>query len=108
MPIYNKLVRDRIPEVIKNTGKRFSSRILTNEEYIQELKNKSFEELKEYISTKNDNDAIEELADLLEIIHALSIHHGASIEKVEEVRKMKAEKRGGYKERIFLIEVEDE
>lgn len=108
MPIHNKLVRDRIPEVIESTGKRFSTRILNNEEYITELKKKSFEELEEYVDADNDNDAIEELADLLEIIHALAESHGASFEKVEDVRKKKAEKRGGFKEKIFLIEVEDE
>lgn len=108
MPIYNKLVRDRIPEIIESSGKQFSTRILSDEEYIKELKKKSFEELEEYVNTRNNEDAIEELADLLEIIHALAEFHGASIEKVEEVRKRKAEKRGGFKERIFLIEVEDE
>jgi predicted house-cleaning noncanonical NTP pyrophosphatase (MazG superfamily) len=108
MPIYNKLVRDRIPEIIESTGKNFSTRVLNNEEYITELKNKSFEELQEYVQKTNNEDAIEELADLLEIIHALAEYHGSSIEMVEEVRKVKAEKRGGFKEKIFLLEVEDE
>ncbi|OLS40826.1 nucleoside triphosphate pyrophosphohydrolase [Bacillus sp. MRMR6] len=108
MPVYNKLVRDRIPEVIENTGKKFSTRLLENEEYIKELKNKSFEELNEYINTNNDKDAIEELADLLEIIHELAEYHGSSIEEVEKVRQQKVEKRGGFKDKIFLIEVEDE
>ncbi len=108
MPTYNKLVRDRIPEIIENTGKNFSTRVLDNKEYIQELKKKSFEELQEYVETNNNKDAIEELADVLEIIHALAEYHGASIEEVEEIRKQKAEKRGGFKEKIFLIEVEDE
>lgn len=108
MPTYNKLVRDRIPEVISGTGKTFSTRILDNKEYIKELKNKSFEELEEYVNAENNDDAIEELADLLEIIHALAECHGASFERVEEERQKKAEKRGGFKEKIFLIEVEDE
>jgi predicted house-cleaning noncanonical NTP pyrophosphatase (MazG superfamily) len=108
MPVYNKLVRDRIPEVIESTGKKFSTRILNDEQYIKELKNKSFEELNEYVNTNNNIDAIEELADLLEIIHALAEYHGSSIEDVEKVRQQKAEKRGGFKEKIFLIEVEDE
>ncbi len=108
MPVYNKLVRDRIPEVIEKTGKNFTTRILGNEEYIKELKTKSYEELNEYINAKNDKDAIEELADLLEIIHALAECHGTNIEQVEQVRKEKAEKRGGFKDKIFLIEVEDE
>lgn len=108
MPTYNKLVRDRIPEIIENTGKNFSTRVLDTREYIKELKKKSFEELQEYVETNNNEDAIEELADVLEIIHALAEYHGATIEEVEEVRKQKAEKRGGFKEKIFLIEVEDE
>jgi predicted house-cleaning noncanonical NTP pyrophosphatase (MazG superfamily) len=106
MPVYNKLVRDRIPEIIEKTGKKFTNRILDNEEYIKELKTKSFEELNEYINAENDNDAVEELADLLEIIHALAECHGANIEQVEQVRQEKAAKRGGFKERVFLIEVE--
>jgi predicted house-cleaning noncanonical NTP pyrophosphatase (MazG superfamily) len=108
MPVYNKLVRDCIPEVIENTGKRFSARKLNEFEYIEQLKKKAYEELDEYVKTDNKKDAIEELADLLEIIHALSEYHGSSIDEVEEVRKLKAEKRGGFKEKIFLIEVEDE
>ncbi|MEH7746770.1 nucleoside triphosphate pyrophosphohydrolase [Neobacillus drentensis] len=108
MPVYNKLVRDRIPEIIENTGKQFSTRVLNQEEYIKELKSKSREELDEYINAENDKDSIEELADLLEIIHSLAECHSSSFETVEEVRQKKAEKRGGFKEKIFLIEVEDE
>jgi predicted house-cleaning noncanonical NTP pyrophosphatase (MazG superfamily) len=107
MPIYNKLVRDRIPGIIKGSGKKFSTRILENDEFIAELKNKTYEELNEYVNAKNDNDAIEELADLLELIKTLSEYHGASLEMVEQIRKEKVEKRGTFKEKIFLIEVED-
>lgn len=108
MPIHNKLVRDRIPEVIEKTGKKFTTRIMDKEEYIVELRKKAFEELEEYMNTENDADAVEELADLLEIIHALADTHNVSFADIEAVRKKKAEKRGGFKERIFLIEVEDE
>lgn len=108
MPTYNKLVRDRIPDVIENTGKKFSTRILNETDYIIELKKKAYEELDEYVNTNNKKDAIEELADLLEIVHAFAKYHGSSIDEVEEVRKQKADKRGGFKEKIFLIEVEDE
>ncbi|WP_286228512.1 nucleoside triphosphate pyrophosphohydrolase [Neobacillus mesonae] len=108
MPIHNKLVRDRIPEIIEATGKKFSTKILNDDEYIKELKTKSFEELNEYMNTDNDQDAVEELADLLEIIHALAECHGATFEDLEKVRQQKAEKRGGFKEKIFLIEVEDD
>ena len=86
---------------------KFSTRILDNDEYVKELKKKSQEELQEYLEAKDDESAIEELADLLEIIHALSKCHGADIDKVEEVRVKKAAKRGGFEDKIFLIEVED-
>jgi predicted house-cleaning noncanonical NTP pyrophosphatase (MazG superfamily) len=107
MPTYNKLVRDRIPEIIEATGKKFSTSILDEEQYIKELKKKSLEELEEYHEAETNKDALEELADVLEIMHALASVHGSSIEEVERIRKEKAEKRGGFQEKIFLIEVED-
>jgi predicted house-cleaning noncanonical NTP pyrophosphatase (MazG superfamily) len=63
--------------------------------------------LDEYCTAETDGEAVEELADLLEVIWALATHHGSSIEEVEAVRKDKAEKRGGFQEKVFLIEVED-
>lgn len=107
MPIYNKLVRDRIPEVITRNGKTCSTRILDNEEYIEELKKKSFEELEEYVKAQTDEEAMEELADILEILHALAKVHGSTIRDVDDIRKSKAEKRGGFRDKVFLIEVED-
>lgn len=108
MPVHNKLVRDLIPNIIEKTGKKFSTRILDEEEYVKELKIKSKEELTEYFEAKTDEEAVEELADLLEIIHALTYCHGSTPEKLEQVRQEKAAKRGGFKEKIYLIEVEDE
>lgn len=108
MPTYNKLVRDRIPEVIEATGKSFSTRILDENEYQTELRRKMHEEINEYVATENNEDALEELADLLELIHAAATVHGATFSQLEELRTKKAEKRGGFNERIFLIEVDDE
>ncbi|CAH2714797.1 hypothetical protein BACCIP111895_01973 [Neobacillus rhizosphaerae] len=107
MPIYNKLVRDKIPKIIKSTGKECTIKTLNNDEYITAIQKKSFEELEEYIKSNNNHDAIEELADMLEIIHAFAEYHGVPIEEIEEVRKRKLEMRGGFKDRIYLIEVED-
>ncbi|MGP4066138.1 MazG-like family protein [Oceanobacillus sp. M65] len=107
MPTYNKLVRDKIPEIIKDTGKDFKTEILSNDRYIEELKAKLNEEITEYIETTTDTDALEELADVLELMHALAGVHGASFDEIEKVRKEKADKRGGFTDRIFLIEVED-
>lgn len=108
MPIYNKLVRDLIPTVIEKTGSKFSARILTEDEYTIEIKKKLNEELREYNEAKTNEEAVEELADILELIHVAVKTHGSSFEQLEEVRKAKAEKRGGFEKRIFLIEVEDD
>ena len=107
MPVYNKLVRDKIPKIIKSTGKKFTTTILTDDQYIKELKKKTFEELEEYMAAEKNEEAKEELADLLEIIHTLANYHDSSIEEIDQIRKEKAEKRGGFQEKIFLIEVED-
>jgi len=107
MPTYNKLVRDKIPQIIEKTGKKYTTEILNDQDYIKYLKEKSYEELDEYCAAQSNEEAVEELADLLEIIHALASHHDFSIEEVEKVRLEKAEKRGGFQEKIFLIEVED-
>ncbi|SDG74739.1 Predicted house-cleaning noncanonical NTP pyrophosphatase, all-alpha NTP-PPase (MazG) superfamily [Planococcus glaciei] len=108
MPTYNKLVRDLIPEVIEKTGKELSSRVLEDKEYEIELKKKIAEELTEYNEAKTNEDALEELADILELLHAATKIHGSSFEELEKIRKAKAEKRGGFEKRIFLIEVEDD
>lgn len=108
MPTYNKLVRDRIPEIIANTGKLYTSRILDESEYITEVNKKMGEELTEYLETTTAEDAIEELADLLELIHAAAAHHSSTFEELNKVRVEKAKKRGVFNERIFLVEVEDD
>jgi predicted house-cleaning noncanonical NTP pyrophosphatase (MazG superfamily) len=108
MPVYNKLVRDKIPQIIEQAGKTLTTRILEDDEYRKELRKKAFEELEEYMNASDDETALEELADVLEIIHALAECHGSSIERVEQIRAEKAEKRGGFKEKIFLVEVHDE
>ncbi len=100
---YNKLVRDRIPEIIEADGKSCTTRTLSDEEYLQFVDAKLDEELAEY----HKDGSIEELADLLEVIRAAAAARGSSIEDVEAIRARKAEKRGGFEKRIFLIEVED-
>lgn len=107
MPVYNKLVRDLIPQVIKSTGKECRTRILDEEEYKKELVIKLKEESEEYFSAKGPEEALEELADMLEIIRALATVHGATWEQLEALRRKKAEARGGFQERVYLIDVND-
>ena len=101
--IHNKLVRDRIPEIIEGSGKTCITCILPQEEYLAALDAKLQEELTEYQSDKSK----EELADLLEVMMAVAKAQGHSFAEVEAIRKAKAEKRGGFRERIFLESVTD-
>ena len=107
MPVYNKLVRDRIPEIIRNDGKECTTKILDDKSYVEELRKKVYEELEEYETAESDEEAIEELADILELLNALAKTHDSSLNEVEKIRKEKAEKRGGFNDKVFLIEVED-
>lgn len=103
MSIHNKLVRDKIPDIIKNTGKVLHCHILSDEEYLSELDCKLNEECAEYQADKS----IEELADMLEVMHAIAEARGYSIEELERVRAEKAKKRGGFKEKIYLESVDE-
>ncbi|MBY0597777.1 nucleoside triphosphate pyrophosphohydrolase [Bacillus bingmayongensis] len=103
MPTHNKLIRDRIPEIIEHNGKTPITRILDGKEYIEEIGKKIGEELTEYLEAQSKDHKVEELADLLELINALARYEGITLEDVEKIRKQKAEKRGGFQKRIFLV-----
>lgn len=107
MPHYNKLVRDRIPEIIEREGKRLSTKILDEDEYVSHLDEKLKEELAEYLKCEETKDQIEELADMLEVILALAEAKGVTPQELEAVRRQKADKRGAFNERILLEWVED-
>ncbi|MBO8156250.1 MAG: nucleoside triphosphate pyrophosphohydrolase [Bacillaceae bacterium] len=107
MTVYCKLVRDRIPDIIKKSGKQLKTKVLDEHEFEAELKKKAQEELQEYFAATNDKESLEELADLLEIIRTLARLHGASMAKLEQIRKNKELERGGFQDRIFLMEVEE-
>ncbi|MRH41587.1 phosphoribosyl-ATP pyrophosphohydrolase [Aquibacillus halophilus] len=105
MPTYNKLVRDKIPEIIKEDGKSFTSKILSNEEYRDSLYRKLVEEVEELISTDSSSEVVEEAADVIEVIEALIKLNGSTIQEVEQVKADKKDRRGGFDKRIFLQEV---
>lgn len=103
--IYNKLVRDRIPEIISSNGGEPITRILSDGEYKVELERKLLEEYNEVLGTKTREERIEELADMLEIIKALAVLENSSLDEVVEVSEQKALKRGGFEKKIYLERV---
>lgn len=102
---YNKLVRDKIPEEINNIeGRKANYKILNDNEYIQELDKKLLEEAHEFI----EEHSVEELADLMEVIHAIMKIENISFNDVEIARELKNKKKGSFKNKVYLINVEQE
>jgi predicted house-cleaning noncanonical NTP pyrophosphatase (MazG superfamily) len=108
MPIYNKLIRDGIPKIIELDHKKYTMNVLEPTQHEVEIKRKLDEELKEYQQASSNEEAVEELADLLELIYAVLPLHDSSMEELEKVRLAKREKRGGFDKGYYLIEVEDD
>ena len=95
---YNKLVRDKIPGIIKSKGAVPITHTASDNEYQQKLKAKLQEEVNEFLKDSNE----EELADILEVIYALCDMYKIDKNKLEQLRKEKAMKRGGFKNKIIL------
>ena len=105
--VYNKLVRDNIPEIIVGNGGNPFTRILDDSEYKLELEKKLNEEYHEVLGSPTGEERIEELADMVEIISVLAVLEGKSLDDAVEVAKQKRLKRGGFAKRIFLEKVEE-
>lgn len=100
---YDKLIRDKIPEIIEQSGKKCIVEVMDNDTYIEYLDQKLNEELAEYQQDKS----IEELADLLEVMYAVVVARGYSVEELERKRLDKAEKRGAFEKRLLLKSVSE-
>lgn len=99
---FDKLVRDKIPEVIEENGEDPTSHVADDEEYSDRLIEKLDEEVAEY----RESGKLDELADILEVIHAIRKHKGLSREELQEIREQKADQRGRFNDRIVLERVE--
>lgn len=99
---YNKLVRDKIPDIIRNQGEQPNIRILEDAEYRVNLERKLDEEVTEF----HRDQTLEELADILEVVFALAESKGASKAELLKMYQEKHDKRGGFRDRIFLISKE--
>lgn len=98
-----KLVRDKIPQIIIEKGGFPRTRILEKAEYVEALKDKLSEEVEEYL----ESGEIEELADICEVVDAISLATGSDPDEVDKLRKEKASQRGGFTERLYLEGVDE-
>ena len=103
MKIYNKLVRDRIPEIIEKQGKACRYTVMSDEDYRAALDAKLTEELKEY----HESGELEELADLLEVIYAIAESRGETPESLNALAEKKSAERGHFREKYLLLSVEE-
>ena len=103
MKIYNKLVRDKIPEIIKKNGKTPITKIYSVNKYKKALNTKLKEEVAEYL----ESDSIEEIADIEEVIRSILKLNKISENSLNKIRLIKNKKRGGFDKRIKLIRIED-
>lgn len=97
---FNKLVRDRIPEIIIANGDTPITHIADDAEYRQALRTKLREEVDEFIESED----VKELADILEVVYAFANDLSVGIDEIESIRREKAEKRGAFHGRIILEE----
>ncbi|MGH4050188.1 MAG: phosphoribosyl-ATP pyrophosphohydrolase [Clostridium sp.] len=101
MKVYNKLVRDKIPEIIGDTGKSFDVHFAKKEELLPLLETKLNEEVSEYLEARN----LEELADVMEVLFSLANALGYSEEDLINKRNAKKDERGGFEKGIVLEQV---
>jgi len=100
---YNKAVRDFIPSIIRSHGRECIVERVPDARFLLLLNDKLLEEVTEYQANPN----LEELADILEVVHAIVRLSGHRWEDLEQEREQKAQKRGPFKENLVLIEVMD-
>ena len=99
---HNKLVRDKIPEIIHNSGDQCETTTLSSLDYIEALRNKLVEEAKE-VAIANPEELAQELADVMEVIDALMTATGIEPEKVREIQEQKQSQRGGFNNKVKLL-----
>ncbi|WP_430504084.1 nucleoside triphosphate pyrophosphohydrolase [Haloparvum sp. PAK95] len=98
---YDKLVRDGIPGIIEADGETPVVHTASGDEYERRLGEKLAEEVAEY----RESGDVEELADVLEVVHALREQHGVSGEELQEIRERKADDRGRFDDGVVLERV---
>lgn len=100
----SKLVRDRIPEIMRIQNKNPDVRILYDDaEYLAALKQKLLEEVSEFLDAKNDEEAMNEVADILEVLDAISEFKTYNYKEIQDRKRDKKRERGGFKKRVLLI-----
>tara|TARA_B100001245_G_scaffold26762_1_gene17419 strand:- start:134 stop:448 length:315 start_codon:yes stop_codon:yes gene_type:complete len=100
LAVYKKAIRDKIPEIIRDSGHSCNIENMSDAEFLEELDKKLDEELVEY----KENRTVEELVDIVEVIRRISELRGTSLENFEKIRSEKVKERGAFEKNLFLID----
>lgn len=100
---YNKLIRDRIPKIIKEAGWSPTIRTLKKSEFLSAIKKKVLEEAGELIKAKDKKGVVDEIIDIQELLDVLSSEIKLEKAELKKLQNMKRKKRGGFKKRLFLV-----
>jgi len=98
--VYNKAIRDKIPEIIRALGKDCEIKTLSDEDFLLEMEKKLLEEVNEY----GESGSIMELADVLEVVYKIATLRGVDKEGLESLRLQKLIERGGFQKKLFLVQ----
>lgn len=93
-----KLIRDRIPEIVEAKGESLKVRRAGPMEFRKALADKLVEEAVEFRQDRN----IEELADVFEVMRSIGLDHGIPMEQIAELADQKREARGGFREKLMM------
>jgi len=105
--IYKKLIRDRIPEIIAEKGKKSKTSELSDEKFITYLKKKVVEEAQELLEAKTKEEVADEIADILELIDYIEKEYGLTREEILKLKEKKKKDRGGFDKKLILEYVDE-
>ena len=100
---YNKAIRDKIPEIIKESGTKCNVKTLSDKEFLEKMEEKLDEEVAEYHQSKS----IEEIADIMEVLERIAELRGTSVEELAKIKNEKSQKRGKFEKNLFLVDTNE-
>ena len=104
---YNKLIRDKIPEIIKKNGAIPKISELNDEKFRIALKEKLLEEAQELAEAKTGDEILNELSDVMQLIESIALNNNLSVSEVEKQKEKKKQECGGFEKKLFLEYVDE-
>lgn len=106
--IYKKLIRDKIPEIIKKDNAVPKVSVLNNEQFKIALKEKMVEEAKELLEAEASEEILNELSDIFQLLESIALENNLTVAQVEKKKEKKKLERGGFEKKLFLEYVDEE